>query len=179
MKLKKEIATHFSFMVSFFVLITIYRKWFDTYYIPFWLGGILGTILPYTDQLIYIYVIKPAETNSQRITAMLGRKDVLGAAKSLLEIRYQRDKLIFHNAQFQLLFLILTFFVMSSSGSVFGWGVVLAFSFHLFIDQIIDLVETDSLKSWFTKLPIGLDRQQKRWYLVFNFLILLVLGLLM
>ncbi|MBN1168568.1 hypothetical protein JXA63_01620 [Candidatus Woesebacteria bacterium] len=179
MKLKKEVFTHFSFMISFFILISLYRKWFDVYYIPFWFGGILGTLLPYADQLIYVYLIKPADTSSQRITAMLGRQDLLGAAKSLVEIRYHRDELIFHNAQFQLLFLILTFFVVSSSGSVFGWGIVLAFSLHLFIDQIIDLVETDSLKNWFSKLPINLDKQQKRWYLVFNFLILLVLGLFM
>lgn len=166
-------------MISFFILITIYRKWFDLYYIPFWIGGVIGTILPYLDQIIYVYVIKPAETSSQKIVAMVDRRDLLGAVRSLVEIRYQRDKLIFHNAQFQLLFLILTFFVVSSSGSVFGRGIVLAFSLHLFIDQIIDLMETGDLKIWFTKLPVDLDREQRRWYLVFNFLILLVLGLLM
>jgi hypothetical protein len=179
MKLKKEVITHFSFMVSFFVLITIYRRWFDLYYIPFWLGGVLGTILPDIDQLIYIYVLKPAETNSQRVIAMLDRRDVMGALKSLSETRYERNKLIFHTAQFQLIFLILAFFVVTSSRSVFGRGIVLAFSLHLFIDQIVDLMDTGGLKNWFTKLPVLLDREQRRWYLVFNFLILLVLGVLL
>jgi hypothetical protein len=166
-------------MISFFILITIYRGWFDTYYIPFWLGGILGTIMPDIDQLIYVYVLKPTETNSRRVTAMLDRRDIFGAVKTMVEARYQRDKLIFHTAQFQLIFLMLTFFVVSSSGSVFGRGIVLAFSLHLFIDQVIDLVDTGGLKNWFTKLPVSLDKEQRRWYLVFNFLILLVLGLLM
>lgn len=179
MKLKKEIITHYSFMVSFFVLITIFRRWFDPYYIPFWLGGILGTLMPDVDQLIYVYVIKPAETNSQRVVAMLDRRDVMGALKTLSETRYERNKLIFHTAQFQLLFLILAFFIVTSSGNFFGWGIVLAFSLHLLVDQVVDLMDTGGLKNWFTKLPVSLDREQRRWYLAFNALILLVLGLLM
>lgn len=179
MKLRKELITHFSFTVSFFVIITIFRRWFDLYYLPFWIGGILGTIMPDLDQLIYIYFLKPTETGSQRITAMLDRRDVMGALKSLSEARYQRNKLIFHTAQFQLIFLVLTFFVISSSGNYFGWGIVLAFSLHLLIDEVVDLMETKGLKNWFTELPIELDKEQRRWYLVVNFLILLVLGLLM
>lgn len=178
MKVKKEIFIHFSFLISFFILITIYRRWFDTYYIPFWLGGVLGTIMPYLDQLIYVYVLRPDDSSSQQIAEKLSERNVWGAIKTLLEVRYLTDNLIFHTVYFQLIFLMLTFFIVSSSGSVFGRGIVLAFSLHLFIDQITDLMETGGVANWFKKLPVNLDKEQRRWYLVFIFLILLVLGLL-
>jgi len=93
-----------------------------------------------------------------------------------LETKGERKELIFHTAYFQIIFLTFSIFVITSSGSLLGMGLVLAFMLHLLIDQIIDLMENNSLDSWFTKFPFSLDAKQKRYFVFANGVILLVLG---
>ncbi len=176
MKLRKEIATHFSFMVAFFTFITIYKGLFDLYYLPFWIGGVLGTILPDVDHLIYVYVLKPADLSSQRVASYIGKRDAKSAIRVLYESRIERVSLIFHTAHFQLIFLVLAFLVVTSSGSPLGRGIVLAFSLHLLIDQVVDYMETGNIDNWFKQISVDLDAQQKKWYLGFNLAILLIFG---
>lgn len=176
MKLRKEIITHFSFMVAFLSLITVYKGLFDIYYLSFWLGGILGTMLPDVDHLIYIYILKPSDLSSQRIASYINKRDTKNAVRVLYESRLERTSLIFHTAHFQLIFLILAFLVITSSGSVFGRGLVLSFSLHLLIDQFVDFMETGRIDNWFKQISVDLDANQKKWYLGFNLAILLVFG---
>lgn len=176
MKLRKEIITHFSFMIAFLSLITVYKGLYDLYYLPFWIGGIIGTILPDVDHLIYLYVLKPTDLSSQRVASYIGKGDVKSAVRVLYESRIERVSLIFHTAHFQLIFLVLAFLVVTSSGSPLGRGIVLAFALHLLIDQVVDFMETGNINNWFRQISVDLDAQQKKWYLGFNLAILLVLG---
>ncbi len=113
-------------MIAFFALITVYKGLYDLYYLPFWIGGIIGTILPDVDHLIYIYVIKPTDLSSQRVASYINKRDVKSAVRVLYESRIERVSLIFHTAHFQLIFLVLAFLVVTSSGSPLGRGIVLA-----------------------------------------------------
>ena len=176
MKLQKELITHFSFVIAFLALITLYKGLFDVYYLSFWFGGILGTILPDIDHFIYIYVLKPNDLSSQRIASYVDKRDTKNAIRVLYESRLERKSLIFHTAHFQLIFYVLAFLVITSSGSVFGRGIVLAFSLHLLIDQVVDFVETGNIDNWFKQISMDLDANQKKWYLGFNLAILLVFG---
>ena len=174
--MKKELTTHFLFLFVYFALITLVRKWFELSTIEFFLGGAVGIVLPYADHFIYAYFLRPQETISQQAAQMLTQKNFKGAFGFLITTRRQQLKLIFHTAYFQLIFLALAFLVITSSGSMFGRGMVLGFALHLFIDQAVDLMEIKSLQAWFTQFPIVLDREQKRWYLVGNIVVLLLFG---
>lgn len=174
--MKKRLITHFTFVISLFALNSIVRGWLDIAFWPFWIGGILGTLLPDIDHLIYIYFLRPHELTSQRVSSMISKGDALKSAELLSATDEERHDLIVHTAYFQLLFLVFAFLVVTSSGSLLGRGIVLAFLLHLVIDQITDLIEKKNIDRWFLKIPVVLDERQKKWYVVLNLLALLLLG---
>jgi len=139
----------------------------------------VGTLLPDVDHLFHVYFLKPKEAVSQKVSSLISEKKVRESWDTLVETRIQRPELIFHTAYFQVIFLALTLWVITSSGSLFGRGLVLAFSLHLLIDQLIDLMETKNLDNWFRKILVIKDKEYRQWYLVSNFILLLVFGLVL
>lgn len=174
--MKKDLITHFIYMLAFLILVALYKNWIAIEYLPLLYGGIVGTLLPDIDHLIYIYLLRPNEGMSKEVTTLVENKNFTKSWNILANTRTERKNLIIHSAHFQLIFLAFVLFVVTSSGSLFGRGLVLAFSLHILIDQIIDYMETKNLDHWFTKIPLHLSGEQKRWYLVGNIIVLIVLG---
>ena len=166
--MKREIFLHFSFWFAFFVLVSLVNKYFSLSYWPFWVGGVLGTILPDIDHLIYVFFLQPQDLTSQRVNFELQKGEWRKSLGLLYITRSERMGLIFHTVSFQLIFLVLTFLVMSSSASPFGWGLVLAFSLHLLIDQIVDLTELQNFDNWQKnlKFAIPLDKAKLYWLVI-------------
>jgi hypothetical protein len=106
---------------------------------------------------------------------MMGKKNLSRSLRLLIETRSERTKLIFHSGLFQLIFVILAFFVITSSGSLFSRGIVLAFSLHLLVDQVVDLVETGNMNNW-TGGYVELSNKQAKIYWSIMFLVLLLFG---
>lgn len=177
--MRKEIFIHFAFLISFFIFISIAKGYISLSYWPFWLAGVLGTVLPDIDHFIYIYFLRPYEYNSQRAGYMLGKKDVAGTLRFLAETRYERTKIIFHTATFQIIFVVLSFWVITSSGSIFGRGLVLAFLLHMLTDQIVDFMETGSLSTWFRDFPLQFDETRTRVYWFVQILLFLILAFIL
>jgi hypothetical protein len=177
--MKKEIFIHFSFLISLFVFISVLRGWMSFSYWPFWLGGIIGNFLPDLDHVIYIYFLRPQELTSQRVGYMMGKRDFLGSMDLLVRTRSERTKLIFHTALFQFVFLILSFLVVTSSGSLLGRGIVLAFSLHLLVDQLVDFMELGNLDNWFKNFSLTIDEEKAKIYWAIMLLILLVFSFLL
>lgn len=177
--MRKEAFIHLSFLISFFIFISLFKGWMDVSYWPFWLGGIIGNFLPDLDHFIYVYFLKPYELTSQRVSYMLGKRDVLRTFRLLAETRSERTKLIFHSGLFQLILLVLTFLVVTSSGSLFGRGLVLAFFLHLLVDQMVDLAEIGNLDNWFGGFPVAFNENQARGYCFIMIFVFLLLGFLL
>lgn len=177
--MKKEIFIHFAFLISFFIFISLAKGFVSLSYWPFWLGGLIGTILPDVDHFIYIFFLRPYEYTSQRANYMLGKKDVLGTLRFLAETRYERTKIIFHTATFQIIFVVLSFWVLTSSGSIFGRGLVLAFLLHMLTDQIVDIMETGSLLNWFRDFPFEVDEKKTKSYWGIQVLMFLILAFML
>lgn len=176
--MKKEALLHFSVLIIYFVLITLYKRWFDSpVYLLFWIGGIVGTLLPDFDHLIYSYISRPHDLTSQRARLMISSREVGKAADLLAITRYERSSPIFHTAFFQIFFTAFTFFVITSTGSLLGRGLVLAFLLHLTVDQTKDYLDTDSLDRWFYNLNVKPATQTASFYLLINFLLLVFFGL--
>lgn len=177
--MKKELFVHFAFLVSFFIFITVFKNWFNLSYWPFWVGGVVGTLLPDIDHLIYVYFLRPLDLTSQRVSYLITKREILNTLNLLAETRYERKDLVFHTILFQIIFLILTFWIIVSSGSLLGQGIVLAFSLHLLIDQIVDLREVGNLDNWFKNFPIQVDANKTRVYWGVMLVLLLFFGFLM
>jgi len=182
--LKKEFITHSVFLLAFFILISVYKtfrlapavSWFTLSHIPFWIGGVVGSLLVYSDHFIYALFLRPHEESSRQASLLVQEKKIREASSLLINNHASNDNLIFHNAGVLSLFLVFSFFVMTSSGSLLGRGLVLGFVLHLLVDMTSDLAQRRSIKRWFRKFPLILDEKQQRWYLGIHVLILLLLG---
>lgn len=183
--MRRELLVHFSFLLLLFVLITLFKKWIPTsleaflFYLPFWVGGILGTILPDLDHLIYVYYLRPQDLTSQRAASLIDQRQIWNSLDLLASTRNERTGLIFHTVLFQIIFAVLAFWVISSSGSMFGRGLVLAFVLHLVIDQFVDLMKVGNLYNWFKQVGWQLTREKETIYWVGNLIIVLIFGFLM
>ncbi len=175
--MKRELFIHYAYWFGFFVFIAFLKKYLTLPDWGFWLGGIFGTILPDLDHIIYFYFVSPTDLTAQRFDFLAHKKALKRMAELLYETRAERSGLIFHTIFFQIIFFILTFWMLSSSGSLFGKGLVLAFALHLSIDQLIDLVETDGLKNWMKYLPFGMDEDRMKIYWLASSMLLLFFGI--
>ncbi|MDP3994714.1 MAG: hypothetical protein Q8P91_02705 [bacterium] len=135
--MKKQAFTYIAFLVSYFLFISLYRNWLDLGYWPFWLGGLIGIILPELDHVVYVFFSNPREVTSQRVQFLCKNGQYKRCVRLMLSTGRERMGLIFHTIFFQAIFFVLTFWVMTSSISLFGKGIVLAFSLHLVVDQIV------------------------------------------
>lgn len=174
--MKKDLVTHLFFTIAFFLLVSLARGWFDLAFLPFWIGGLVGIVLPDLDYIVNIYFLNPNTQTSQSLAATIKNSSLSQSWDTLVKSRYDHKDLIFHTAYFQLIFIIFTFLMMTSSGSVFGIGVVLAFSLHLIIDQVTDLVERGGIENWFTKFSLNLNLKGQKWYLASQVALLCLFG---
>ena len=177
--MRRELFIHFAFWFFFFVLISLLRHFLILSYWPFWLGGAIGVFMPDIDHLIYVFLVGPQELTSQRVNFLWGRREYKRLIELLYETRSERRGLIFHTIFFQAIFLILTFWLTSSSASLFGKGLVLSFALHLSVDQLVDLVEMKNLSNWTKFLPINLDLNNSKVYWSIGTLLVFAMGLFM
>ncbi len=174
--MRRELFLHFAFWLSFFIFITLIHQYFNLGYWLFWVGGLIGIFLPDIDHFIYAYFVKPQDLTSQRIGYLIDKRNIQRSIELMYETRSERKGLIFHTILFQMIFLVLTFWMMSSSGSLFGRGLVLSFALHLAVDQLIDLTEIGNLNNWFKDLPFVLDVDKSKTYWMITTIIVLVFG---
>ena len=145
---KREILTHYLFFLAFFIFLAIRRNLFSFSSFPFWLGGVIGTFLVDLDHFLYAFLLNPQDLASQRAIYYLKKREYIRAFLVLWDAKENRTHQVFHSFSFQIIFLILAFWVVSSSGSLFAIGLVLAFSLHLFIDQFSDFLVLGNLDLW-------------------------------
>ena len=177
--MKKDLATHLTFMVAIFALATLFNRLFSlNVVVAFWVGGILGILLPDIDHLLYVYLLHPSDTISTQVSGLIQNKQYIKTWDTLVATRFQRTDLLFHTASFQVIFLVFAFLVLTSSSSFLGKGIVLSFALHLVIDEATDLLENKNVEGWFLKFPLNLDTQQKKWFLAANVIVVLLFALM-
>src|SRR3989344_5260220 len=164
----KNLITHISVVAVFFALITLFRQLLDLSYLSFWIGGLVGAVLPDIDHLIYVYFLKPQELTSQRVFRMVSKGDLNNTYQLLRSTTDERKKLIFHNALLQVVFVVFAYLVISSSANLFGQGLVLGFLVHLVVDQFVDLTKMDTLSGWFSNISINFDKTGYTLYWIVN-----------
>ncbi len=176
--MKREFFIHFAFWFSFFILISIFRGYLSLNYWPFWVGGIIGIILPDLDHFIYAFFLDPQELTSQRVGYLLRKKNVFRTISLLYETRHDRKNLVFHTFISQIIFLILTFLILSSSTSSLAMGIVLSFSIHLSVDQLADIIDIKNLDNWGNLISSEIKEKYPAWYIASSFVIIFLLGVL-
>ncbi len=161
--MKKEIINHLIYWFSYFLFLTIANSLYSFKYWPLYLGGLVGLFLPYIDHLLHIFVFKSYELTSQRVTQLVRNKQYKEAIVLMHDTWDERKDLIFHTIQFQIVFAILTFWVVTSSGNLFARGLVLSYFLSLvifnlkkFVKKELILNDTDSTRIYFAGLVLAL-----------------------
>jgi len=152
---RKEFFLHLLAFLILSLLVFLLKRWVSLdisqtlSHWPFLAGGLIGTYLPDVDHFVYAYFLSPQELTSQRVNYAVQNQNINKSMQLLYETRYERTKTIFHTAFFQIIFLVLTIFVFTSTSSQFGKGLVLVFSAHLLLDELVDLMDTGTFVPWF------------------------------
>lgn len=151
MRSRKRIVWKNSFWVVFilyFGLISILRWRLDWQVLGMWLGGVLGVMMDYADRLVYVYFTHPEEPLSVAVKRWLQKgqyKLVLIAFKH----RGQEQKhLAIHSFLFLLIWVPISLYVITSSGSVLASGLVLGLGLKLLYDILLDFQRQEELKNW-------------------------------
>lgn len=150
--------------------------------VALWLGGILGIFFLDIDHLIYVLMVHPHDSTSLKIKDALFLRDFKGAWRILKETAQERTRLTFHNALFQVGFLLICFWVLTSTANLFAKGVVMAIFLHLLWHEIKDFATggEEKLRNWLfwpASTPISLDHQ--RYFLAIMLLAFIGLNLLL
>lgn len=178
--MRRNFFLHLLSLIIFSLIFVLIKHAVNINALYFVLGAILGTILPDTDHLIYVYFLAPQDLISQRIRYSFTNHEVLKGIQLAYESRYERTKVIFHTAFFQIIFLALTIFVFTSTSGVFGKGLVIGFSAHLLIDELTDLTETGSFASWFSGWEnlFSWEWDKRKLWSYLGIILVLLLGLI-
>jgi len=113
-----------------------------------WFGIFLGVLFWQVEHLFYIFLKAPHEYVSSRFIYSLKNKQVGKAFELLLETEDER-RVFSRSVLFQLLILIMTFFVLTSTLSILGKGLTLSLFFQSLISQGKEFLKKGEISSWF------------------------------
>lgn len=144
------------------------------------LGLLIGFIFLNSDHFIYWFFLKPNLDESRQIQTLFREKKYSLILTSIKTAQQTHSNLIFHHFFFQFILAIVSFFVFSSSGSVFTMSFILALNLHLLSDEFHDLkYNPKHLQNWLfaresKQLPL---KNLKHYLLLYSLLNLLFLAL--
>lgn len=181
-RLRKEFRRHLLVTFVWLVVITFLRWSWHWNLILLWLGGLVGTFLLDLDQLLYALFIYPQELTSMRVKRLIQQQRFKDALALLADTQGERTKLAFHNALFQPIFYVFCFFVLTSTGSLFGAGLVMAMALHLLKDELELLMKgrDEELRKWlFWQVKGKVSLRNQKFFIILMLLVFLGLNLLL
>jgi hypothetical protein len=136
--LKSEVASHLVVTFLYFLVISLFRWQFDLSLAWIWAGALLGTFLLDLDHLIYWFYAHPEAEDSKYAKVLARTGNYKGLYALLVRYHQTHNRLIFHSAIFQVILLIVTFYVLTAGGSLLGSALVLSMNLHLLKDEWFD-----------------------------------------
>lgn len=147
----------------------VYTLW--QYWVPVWLwlaGGILGGIALEFDRLLDIYISNP----DNKLSIVVKDYFKLGKYQQgwiiINKNRHLQIRLTFHSALFQVVWVFLVLFTLTSTFASFGKGFVLGLGLNLLLDEWEDYRQDKQfLKKWlFWQINREVSDKELRSYLL-------------
>lgn len=176
--MRKEILSHLVPTLVFLILVALIHWQLKFSLIFFWLGGLFGSLFLDVDHLFYAYLQAPHEFTSQRAKRLFEQKQFKEGVILLFETQEERGRMIFHSSLFQIVLLIVCFFVLTSSASLFGKGLVLGMLLHSLTDQGFEFIKNGEIENWFWQFREKPETNIQGIYFAFVFLLFLIFSLL-
>ena len=174
--MKKKLITQLKISIILLILLSLYRWKLDLSFVFLWLGGLTGSLILYSDYLFQALLIHPELSVSQDAKKLFAEKKYQEAVFLIYKRKEEIQKFTFHTIFFQIIFTFFSFFVISSTVSHFGQGLVLCALLHLLYEQVLDLRKTGRLSDyWFAKINVYLPVERQKLYVGGMVIILLIL----
>jgi hypothetical protein len=145
------------------------------------LALLLGSIILTSDHFIYWFALRPNTEESRIAKAALNQRDFKSILVLYKTTHKNHNNLIFHHYFFQVILVLISLFVYTSSIGIFTKVFLLAINLHLLIDEISDyFLDKKTLQKWlFAREEKQLSLDYLKYYLiVFGILILVFIFLL-
>ncbi|MCD6225601.1 hypothetical protein J7J95_00760 [bacterium] len=175
-EVRREIKSHLLLGLGIFVLVEaiwLFRGSFSTLKaLLFFVGVIGGSFLLDSDHFLYWFFLYPQKKESLQAKTLWQQKDWRKLLALLGEKHRSHLSLVFHHFYFQAVLNLLALFVVTSTSSPLGQGIVLGAAGHLLKDEWEDFrTNPKHLQQWllartpFSSLP--LPSSWLRVYLLF------------
>lgn len=169
--MKQELKNHLLPLLGIFILISIlwiFQKalWYN--YVFLFFGLFWGSFFLDIDHLIYWFYLEPNLEESRLAQIAWKKGDFRSLLKLLESTHLLHTNLIFHHYFFQIIITLISFFVFTSSSSIFPKAFLLAINIHLLIDEIKDFQkDPEHLKLWlFAREKKQLPTSALKYYLL-------------
>ena len=175
----REIRNQLLIVFIWLVLVTLLRWRWHWSLIFLWLGGIMGHYLLDLDHLLYALWIYPHELTSMRFKRLLEQSRFRDAIDLLADTRQERKRLTLHSVVFQAVLPIFSFFVLTSTGSMLGAGLVMGLYLRSLEGLFTDFRKLGHIKNWFWQVRGEVPQQIQALYFVGMVIIFVLLSLLL
>ena len=170
---KKEAPLYSAVLIIYLSAITVLRWQLQWQMLLFWLGGFFGLVLYNLDHLVYLLWQAPDGPTAVKFRQLIRERRLKEGVFLLSETCQERKNLVGHSVIFQGVLVVLTFFALSSSASLFGKGMVIGLFLYSLTNQGLLLAEGKDLSSWFWQLGFKPSAKTEAFYFLFLVLIFL------
>lgn len=145
-----EVISHLFLALVYFGFVSVFRGQFNFSLIWLWAGALLGTFLLDIDHLLFWFWTRPQEGESIQARALVKMGNYRGLYTLFKQTHEAHNRLIFHTATFQVILLLLTFYVLTATNNLFGAGLVMAMNLHLLKNEWFAWLrgEKEALVDW-------------------------------
>lgn len=144
--LKKEIFPYLGAALLYALFVTTLGRNFYPLFSLFWLGTVVGVLILYLDPLAAAFLTSPQLPFSQKIKQMMKEKRYKEVTCEVILYHPLQEQPLAHSALFQTVLVLVSFYLVTSSGSLFGAGLVLGMVLHLVRDDLKLWKNPDKLK---------------------------------
>ncbi len=127
--------THF-FSLTIYALLFIFAFPNPIEYVQFLIGLLLGFGLFFLDRVFDVFFIRPETEFSQLVREEWKKRRIWSMFSTILSGKELQEKLITRSVFFLIAYVAVAIFVLTSTGSILGIGLVLGIGFHFCVDFI-------------------------------------------
>jgi hypothetical protein len=115
----------------------------------FVIGSLIALVLGLVDRFIYAWWLYPFEQSSIQIQYWTRKRDAGAVLGLLMNSNLNQQKLIFRSLGFAAVWVLLAWYVSSSTGSIVAMGIVMGLGFDLLLNILKDWNNPGKLGGWF------------------------------
>lgn len=132
------------------------------------LGGAVGWLIPWLDKIAYIYILHPEAQISQYLKWQLEKRQFKVFWETLKRRQAELDKLTTRGILFQIVWLVLAIFTVTSVPGWFGRALVMVLGIRILLEEWRDWFKNKDVlrQKLLWQIKTEWQNQELKWYLI-------------